>query len=77
MHKTAGITELLQLIHNMPVTINVLKGNFDLKELPLKILNNAPASLTKGEIVIVREGSERWLYWNTEGTIFKAKGTVV
>jgi hypothetical protein len=61
----------------MPVGINVIKGNFDLKELPLKILDDAPTDLNEGEIVIVRHGAERWLYWNTEGTIFKAKGTVV
>lgn len=60
----------------MPVGINVIKGNFDLKELPLKILDAAPETLGVGEIVIVRHGSERWLYWNTEGQIFKAKGTL-
>lgn len=61
----------------MPVSINVIKGDFDKKELPLRVLDAAPESLGVGEIVIVRHGTERWLYWNTEGTIFKAQGTLV
>lgn len=61
----------------MPNVINVIKGGFDLKELPLAVQDDVPTELSEGSMVIVRHGTERWIYWNTEGTIYKAKGTLV
>lgn len=74
---TVGIIGLLLLTHNMPHGFNVIVGKDDLKELPLRILTSAPELLGEGEIVIVKEGVDRYIYWMTNGIMYKAIGTKV
>lgn len=61
----------------MAIGINVITGKLDFKELPLRILTEAPEDMGEGELVIVKHGTERWLYWKTDGIIYRAKGTKV
>lgn len=61
----------------MAYGFNVIAGKQDLKELPLRILVSPPDDLAEGEIVIVKEGTDKYLYWKTSGIIYKALGTLV
>jgi len=63
----------------MPFGFNVLSGKQDLKELPLRIVTTAPTSedLSEGEIVIYKDGANKWIYWKTQSVLYRAQGVLV
>lgn len=70
-----GITVQQQLILNMPITYNPISGNFDEVELPLTVDTTTPSLTINGDIQIYFDGSNAYLYWESNGKTYQTQGT--
>jgi hypothetical protein len=59
----------------MAITFNPISGNFDEVEVPITVDTTTPVLSTNGDIHAYYDGSNAYIYWESNGNIYTALGT--